>query len=97
MKVIIHAPTQLSLPRARSIAAELLDSHIKGSVRILAIGGAVTAALDTPDAVTDRMLILCSHTIEKLGADPPLGAEICHDPNHMLVRLQRKGWTYIRA
>lgn len=97
MKVIIHAPTQASLARARTIAEELLNSPSKGSIRILAAGGAVTAALDRPESRTDRLLILCSRTLEKLGAQAPQGAEICLDPNYMLTRLQRKGWLYIRA
>ncbi len=97
MKVIIHAPTQPSLARARSIAAELLNAPTRGSIRILAVGGGVTAALDKPEPNTDRLLILCARTLDKLGAQPPLGAEICVDTHYMLIKLQRKGWLYIRA
>lgn len=97
MKVIIHAPTHPSLARARTIADELLNNPTKGSVRILATGGAVTAALDVPEAKIDRLLILCSRTLERLGAQAPQGAETCLDANYMLTRLQRKGWLYIRA
>ena len=97
MKVIIHAPTQPSLVRARSIADELLSTRIPGAIRILAVGSGVTAALDKPEPNTDRLLILCSSTLERLGAQPPLGAETCVDTHYMLLRLQRKGWLYIRA
>jgi len=97
MKVIIHAPTYPSLVRARTVAAELLNNPTKGSIRILAAGGAVTAALDAPEPKTDRLMILCARTLEKLGAQPPQGSETCLEANSMLVRLQRKGWLYIRA
>ena len=97
MKVIIHAPTQPSLARARSIADELLKTPSEGSIRILAVGSGVAAALDKPEPDTDRLLILCARTLERLGAQPPLGAETCVDTHYMLLRLQRKGWLYIRA
>jgi intracellular sulfur oxidation DsrE/DsrF family protein len=97
VKVIIHAPTESSISRARLVAEELLNSPAEGTIRILAVGPAVTAALDFPESKTDRLLLLCAKTLEKLGAQAPLGAETCLDANYTLTRLQKKGWLYIRA
>lgn len=98
LQILLHAPTQRALARARSNAANLLKETPASQVRIIANADAVSAALDEPDAGADPLTWLCPNTLRKLDreARPPIQV-LPSAAALMLARMQREGWIYIRA
>jgi uncharacterized protein len=97
VRVVLHAPTEAALWRARSNLRNLRLANPDAEIRILANADAVAAALTRPDAEADRHLVLCENSLRSRGlAAPP---EIATVPAviHALIELQAAGWTYIRA
>jgi intracellular sulfur oxidation DsrE/DsrF family protein len=97
MKVVIHAPDEGALLRARSCARDLLAGRIPGQVRVLANEDGVIQALAQPDPDMDRLLILCTDSLARRGLEAPRGIETTPNGAVLLTQVQRKGWTYIRT
>ena len=97
MKVVLHAPSRRALERARVEATLLEASPASGTVRIIASLDGVTAALAEPDASTDVLLVLCGDSLAQLGLSAPAGIEVTPNGTELIVKLQRKGWSYVRA
>jgi intracellular sulfur oxidation DsrE/DsrF family protein len=98
LRILLHAPTAAALARARSNAANLARSALEPVVHIVVNAEGVAAALDSPDAATDSLTLVCQNTLNKIGrsASEPLtvlpeGAVLA------LARMQHEGWAYVRA
>ena len=97
MKVLLHAPTSNSLVRARANAISLLQTDEEAAVVIVANGGAVAAALDNPDPTTDNLLVVCSATLRHENLPAPAAIETTPEGSYLIAKMQRKGWSYLRA
>ena len=96
LRLLIHAPTEGALARARSNATNLLRAEPAAAVEIVVNGPAVAAALASPHD-TDRLLRVCANTLANndLEADPELArvkAAVLY-----IAQRQRDGWAYMRA
>lgn len=94
--LIIHAPSETALARARSNAANLRAAAPEAQVEIVINGPAVAAALSQPHA-TDELLRVCDNTLARLAQSPPahwvrVPAAVLH-----IARRQQQGWAYMRA
>lgn len=98
LQILLHAPTQRALARARSNAANLMKEMPSSQVRIIANADAVSAALDEPDAGADPLTWLCTNTLRKMDrqAQPPMQV-LPSAAALMLARMQCEGWIYIHA
>lgn len=96
LRLIIHAPTEAALARARANAVNLLRAEPAAAVEIVINGSAVAAALARPHD-TDRLLRVCANTLaaQDLEADPAMArvkAAVLY-----IAQRQRDGWAYMRA
>lgn len=101
LRLIIHASTEGSLDRARRNAANLVKARPDAVVRIVVNGPAVAAAIDRPDAATDRYLTVCGNTLANLGRDAAgltaEGAVVVPAAVVAIAEAQADGWGYMRA
>ena len=98
LKILLHAPTAGALARARSNAANLRKLGPAPEVRILVNADAVAAALDAPDAAADAQTFVCPNTLQKIQRAAPAPLTVLPEASMLaLARLQREGWSYIRA
>ena len=97
MKVILHAPTEDALARARSNAKNLRAAEPDATIEIVANAGAVRAAVATPDPDTDDALRLCGNTLRRSDIEPPEDAVVVDAAVAHIARRQAAGWLYIRA
>ena len=96
LRLVIHAPTEAALARARANAANLLRAEPAAAAEIVINGPAVAAALASPHD-TDRLLRVCANTLatQDLDADPTIArvkAAVLY-----IAQRQRDGWAYMRA
>lgn len=97
-RIVLHAPTAGALARARSNAANLRQFAPEAEVRILLNADAVAAALDAPDADADAQTLVCPTTLRKIQRAAAQPLTVLPEPAMLaLARLQREGWSYIRA
>lgn len=97
LNVLLHAPTPGSLARARRNAVNLLAARPSAEVLIVANGGGVAAALETPDAATDPLLRLCRNSLKGQGLENPAGIAEVDAAVVTLAEHQAAGWGYIRC
>lgn len=97
LRIVLHAPTADSLYRARQNTSNLLQVRPESEVVIIANGGAVKAALETPDDKTDKHLRLCSNTLAAQGLNNDSGIEEVEAAIVALGELQVAGWAYVCA
>lgn len=98
LKILLHAPTAGALARARSNAANLRQLAPEAEVLILLNADAVAAALDAPDAAADAQTLVCPNTLRKIQRTAPAPLTVLPEASMLaLARLQREGWSYIRA
>ncbi|WP_458526610.1 DsrE family protein [Onishia taeanensis] len=97
LKVLLHAPTPGSLTRARRNAVNFQAARPDAEVLIVANGGGVAAALETPDATTDPLLRLCHNSLVAQGLENPAGIEEVEAAVVTLAEHQAAGWAYIRC
>ncbi|MDA3920566.1 MAG: hypothetical protein PF501_07800 [Salinisphaera sp.] len=96
LRLIIHAPTENALTRARSNAANLLAAAPGAQIEIVVNGPGVAAALATPHE-SDPLLRVCGNTLSRMQRTLPDGligvpAAVLH-----IAERQRDGWAYMRA
>lgn len=71
LQLVIHAPDEASLARARSNARNLLAAAPDARCEIVVNAEAVSAAIDQRDPSTDGLLILCGNTLRSKGLKAP--------------------------
>ncbi|AWU97623.1 hypothetical protein DM194_25325 (plasmid) [Azospirillum ramasamyi] len=96
LRLVIHAPTPAALERARNNARNLLKARPDAEIRIVVNAGAVAAALDGPDAETDRLLRVCGNTLAKTGRTAE-GLTVVPAGVLDIAEAQAEGWGYMRA
>lgn len=97
-RIVLHAPTPGALARARSNAANLRQLAPAAEVRIVVNAEAVAAALDAPDAAADAQTLVCPNTLRRIQRTAPAPFTVLPEAAILaLARLQREGWSYIRA
>lgn len=96
LRLVIHAPTPAALERARNNARNLLAARPDAQVRIVVNAGAVAAALDGPDAETDRLLRVCGNTLARTGRGAG-GLTVVQAGVLDIAEAQAEGWGYMRA
>jgi NitT/TauT family transport system ATP-binding protein len=96
VRVVIHAPTEAALQRARSNALNLLKEMPGAEIEIVVNADGVRAALSGEHA-SDGLLVFCRNTLDATGQSVTKGATVVPSAAAHLVRRQREGWIYIRA
>lgn len=97
LRVLIHAPTQEAVIRARNNAVNLKRDAPDAEVLIIANAEGVTAVLDTPRADTDGLTRICATTLHKLGRSAPDAVQTVDSAILALAQMQADGWLYVRA
>lgn len=97
LQVVLHAPTPGALARARRNALNLMKSQPDSTVRIIANGTAVAAALAEPDTGSDKWLSLCRNSLTAQGLENTAGVHEVDAAVVTLVELQADGWAYVRT
>lgn len=98
LKLVIHAPTQPSLTRARRYLGNALKARPGLSVRIVVNGEGVDAVLDSPDDFADACTLVCPTTLKRSGRNAPAPLTVMTEPGVISLGLmQIQGWKYIRA
>lgn len=98
LKIILHAPTENALQRARNNARNLIKEEPVAEVRIIVNAEAVAGALDVVDANLDTITWVCPNTLMRLDKELREPLNLLPGPAILeLVRMQQSGWIYIRA
>ena len=97
MKILLHAPTEGALRRARSNFRNLVRDNPAVEVRIIANADAVPAALEERDLEADRVLALCENSLRARNLAAPEGSRTVAVAMRAIAELQQDGWIYIRA
>lgn len=97
IRVVLHAPTEAALGRARSNARNLRAAQPEAEIVIVVNADGVRAALDTRDSETDDHLRICSNTLAARSLEAPDHLTTVPAAVETLARLQVEGWAYIRA
>ena len=96
MRLVIHAPTERSLVRARSNARNLLSSVPDAEVEIVVNAEGARAALETTDPETDALIVYCANSLRAQGLPVPQAPVVSAAVRYIAER-QAAGWAYIRA
>jgi NitT/TauT family transport system ATP-binding protein len=94
--VVLHAPNEVALQRARNNAANLEQASPDAQIEIVVNAGGVAAALSQSHP-TDRLLVFCRNTLDNTGQEAGPGATVVPSAVLHLVERQRDGWAYIRS
>ena len=98
LRIVLHAPTAAALTRARSNAANVAKASSGAVVHIVVNADAVAAVLDTPDATSDGLTLVCPNSLAKMGRQAPAPLTVLPESAVLaLARMQREGGCYVRA
>lgn len=96
-RIVLHAPTENAVIRARSNASNALKVWPGAEIEIVVNAEAVRFAVLEADPETDPMLRLCQNSLTARAIKCPgrirkVPAAITH-----IAERQAQGWAYIRA
>ena len=97
MRILLHAPTEGALRRARANFRNLVRDNPGVEVRIVANAEAVPAALEDRDQEADRVLALCENSLRARNLAAPQELRTVAVAMRAIAELQQDGWIYIRA
>lgn len=97
LQLVIHAPDEASLARARSNARNLLAAAPDARCEIVVNAEAVLVAMDQRDPSTDGFIRLCGNTLRNKVLEAPGDLETVPAAVLHLAERQAAGWQYIRA
>lgn len=97
LQLVIHAPDEASLARARSNVRNLLAAAPDAQCEIVVNAEAVLTAINTRDPDTDNHLRLCANTLRNKGLKAPSDLTVVQAAVLHLAERQADGWQYIRA
>ncbi|WP_323718114.1 DsrE family protein [Paracoccus aminovorans] len=97
LQLVIHAPDEASLARARSNARNLLAAAPDARCEIVVNAEAVVAAIALRDPATDGLVRLCGNTLRNKDLEAPAGLKTVPAAVLHLAERQAAGWQYIRA
>lgn len=96
-RILIHAPTQHSVTRARNNAANLRKLEPEAEVVILANADGVAAVLDQPREDTDPFTLVCENTLSRIGRTAQAPLRTVPSSVVAIASMQAEGWLYLRA
>lgn len=96
LRLLIHAPTEAALVRARSNARNLLAQVPEAEIEIVVNAQGVRSALTPAGDVTDKLIVFCANSIRAQGLTEPKGRLVEAAVRHIAER-QQQGWAYMRA
>lgn len=96
-KVILHAPTENALARARSNARNALKAWPDVEIEIVVNADAVRSAVAQADPETDPMLRICENSLTARAIQCPGTIQTVSAAMTHIAERQAKGWAYIRA
>lgn len=96
LRLLIHAPTEAALERARSNARNLLAQLSDAKIEIVVNAKAVAPALIPAGDATDDLIVFCANSIRAQGLKEPMGHVVNAAVRHIAER-QQQGWAYMRA
>lgn len=97
LRILIHAPTQGAVARARNNAVNLKKDAPDAEVLIVANADGVAAVLDAPQPDTDALTLVCANTLQRLGRRAQEPLRTVRSGIAAIVEMQREGWLYVRA
>ncbi|MEP6355313.1 MAG: hypothetical protein ABJ081_01370 [Hyphomicrobiales bacterium] len=95
--LIIHAPTEGALKRARSNYRNYRKLNPDGEIVIVANGPAARTVVDVPDQETDGALLLCENSLIAQNLKAPPYIKTIPAAIVALDEMQIAGWRYVRA
>ena len=95
--LIIHAPTEGALKRARSNYRNYSKLNPDAKIVIVANGLAAKAVVDAPDQETDSILLLCENSLIAQNLKAPSHIKTIPAAIIALDEMQITGWRYVRA
>jgi len=96
MRLVLHAPTEGALRRARSEARHLLASVPEAEIEIVVNADGARAAIQTADPDTDGLIVYCGKSLHEQGLSAP-PAPVVSAALRYIAERQATGWAYIRA
>lgn len=97
LQLVIHAPDEASLARARSNARNLLAAAPDARCEIVVNAEAMSAVIERRDPSTDGLVRLCGNTLRNKDLEAPAGLKTVPAAVLYLAERQAAGWQYIRA
>lgn len=97
LRILIHAPTQGGVARARNNALNLKKEVPDAEVLIVANAEGVAAVLDAPHPDTDALTVVCANTLQRLGRSAKEPLRTVPSGIAAIADRQREGWFYVRA
>ncbi len=97
LKLVIHAPTQGAVARARSNARNLLRARPDAEIRIVVNADGIDAIRTASDDDTDALVTVCRNSLERKGVAAPGHVRVTPVAVLLIAELQAEGWSYMRA
>ena len=97
LKLLIHAPTENALVRARRNLLNFLAVAPEAQVELVVNAAAVRVVLEQPDPETDRYLLLCENSLRSAGLKSSHSYRTVGAAIHHIAKRQSEGWSYFRA
>ncbi|RDD68494.1 hypothetical protein DVR11_26555 [Paracoccus versutus] len=97
LQLVIHAPDEASLARARSNARNLLAAAPDARCEIVVNAEAVAVVIERRDPATDGLVRLCDNTLRNKDMKAPADLKTVPAAVLHLAERQAAGWLYIRA
>lgn len=95
--LIIHAPTEAALKRARSNYRNYRKLKPDVEIVIVVNGPAARTVIDLPDEDTDNVLLLCENSLIAQNLTAPPNIKTIRAAIVALDEMQLAGWRYVRA
>lgn len=95
--LIIHAPTEGALKRARSNYRNYRKLNPDVKIVIVVNGPAVKTVIDLPEEGTDSVLLLCENSLKAQNLTTPPNVKTTQAAIVSMDEMQMAGWRYVRA
>jgi intracellular sulfur oxidation DsrE/DsrF family protein len=96
-KIVLHAPTENALTRARGNARNALKAWPDAEIEIVVNADAVRLAVAGSDPETDPMLRICKNSLTAQAIECPGTIRTVSAAMTHIAERQANGWRYIRA
>ena len=97
LRILIHAPTQGGVTRARNNVVNLKKDAPHVEMLIVVNADGVAAVLDAPQPDIDALTLVCANTLQRLGQRAQEPLQTVPSGIAAILEMQREGWLYVRA
>lgn len=97
MKLIIHAPTEAALGRAKRNLKNLLAADGGTEVVLVLNGAAAVAWVHNPDPECLRHIVLCENSLAAAQLSTRVSERTTPAAIQYIMQRQHEGWAYFRS